>query len=65
MACAQLRNAGPAQCGSERGTGVVPAGGMHMGGWKRVFAIGLIWAVAAVGWMILGGVTQHRESTQS
>lgn len=36
-----------------------------MGGWKRVFAIGLIWAVAAVGWMILGGVTQHRETTQS
>lgn len=36
-----------------------------MGGWKRVFAIGLIWVVAAVGWMILGGVTQHRETTQS
>ncbi|HTU56801.1 MAG TPA: inner membrane CreD family protein, partial [Polyangiales bacterium] len=36
-----------------------------MGGWKRVFAIGLIWAVAAVGWMILGGVTQHRETAQS
>jgi hypothetical protein len=36
-----------------------------MGGWKRVFAIGLIWVVAAIGWMILGGVTQHRESTQS
>ena len=34
-----------------------------MGGWKRVFAIGLIWVVAAVGWMILGGVTQHRETT--
>ena len=36
-----------------------------MGGWKRVLAIGLIWAIAAVGWMILGGVTQHREHSQS
>jgi inner membrane protein involved in colicin E2 resistance len=36
-----------------------------MGGWKRLFAIGSIWMVAAVGWMILGGVTQHRGSTQS
>jgi inner membrane protein involved in colicin E2 resistance len=36
-----------------------------MGGWKRVFAIGLIWAVAAIGWMILGGVTQVRRNTQS
>lgn len=36
-----------------------------MGGWKRVFAIGVIWMVAATGWMVLGGVTQHRGSTQS
>jgi len=36
-----------------------------MGGWKRVLAIGSIWAIAAVGWMVLGGVTQHRERSQS
>ena len=36
-----------------------------MGGWKRVLAIALIWVVAAGGWMILGGVTQHRGGTQS
>ncbi|HET8939125.1 MAG TPA: inner membrane CreD family protein [Polyangiales bacterium] len=36
-----------------------------MGGFRSVVAIALIWAVAAVGWMILGGVTQHREATQS
>lgn len=36
-----------------------------MGGWKRVFAIAVIWAVAAIGWTILGGVTQQRGATQS
>jgi hypothetical protein len=31
---------------------------------KRVIGIALIWMVAAIGWMILGGVTTHRETTQ-
>jgi len=31
---------------------------------KRVIGIALIWMVAAIGWMILGGVTAHRETTQ-
>ena len=36
-----------------------------MGGYKRVFAIAFIWGVAAVGWMVLGGVTAMRKETQS
>lgn len=31
-----------------------------MGGIKRVIGIGVIWCVAAVGWMVLGNVTEHR-----
>jgi inner membrane protein involved in colicin E2 resistance len=31
-----------------------------MGGIKRVIGIGFIWCVAAVGWMILGNVTERR-----
>src|SRR5262249_31522397 len=36
----------------------------HMGGIKRVLGIALIWIVAAIGWMVLGGVTERRETTQ-
>ena len=35
-----------------------------MGGIKRVVGIAMIWIIAAIGWMVLGGVTEHRESTQ-
>lgn len=35
-----------------------------MGGYKRVLGIAFIWMVAAVGWMVLGGVTTSRKSDQ-
>ena len=35
-----------------------------MGGIKRVLGIALIWMLAAIGWMVLGGVTERRETTQ-
>jgi inner membrane protein involved in colicin E2 resistance len=35
-----------------------------MGGYKRVFGIAFIWMVAAVGWLILGGVTVNRKESQ-
>src|SRR5690349_7349947 len=35
-----------------------------MGGYKRVFGIAFIWMVAAVGWLVLGGVTVSRRESQ-
>jgi len=35
-----------------------------MGGFKRVVGIALIWIVAAIGWLVLGGVTEHRGGAQ-
>ena len=34
-----------------------------MGGYKRVFGIALIWLIATVGWMVLGGVTTARKDS--
>lgn len=35
-----------------------------MGGYKRVFGIALIWLVATIGWLSLGGVTEGRKRDQ-
>jgi inner membrane protein involved in colicin E2 resistance len=35
-----------------------------MGGYKRVFGIALIWMVAAIGWLVLGAVTEVRKDAQ-
>src|SRR6201999_286827 len=34
-----------------------------MGGIKRIVGIAFIWVIAAIGWMILGGVTERRSET--
>jgi hypothetical protein len=36
-----------------------------MGGIKRILGIAFIWVIASIGWMILGGVTEHRSKDTS
>jgi len=36
-----------------------------MGGIGRIVAVGMVFVVATIGWMILGGVTSHRSSEQN
>lgn len=35
-----------------------------MGGLIRMFAIGVVFVIATIGWMVLGGVTDHRSGDQ-